>query len=77
MYDYVREIWEPEISFNDEAGMIKCQFFFILQIEQLQSQITKCLGASKENRTVLQWQLPWYSFNSFDNLLILLWRKYK
>ena len=36
---------EPSVNRNEENGTIKCQFFFILQIEQLQSQTTKWHGA--------------------------------
>jgi len=43
---------------NRDLGTITCTFRFIAHTLQLQSQATKCSGASKSNSTAPQWQLP-------------------
>lgn len=59
----------PLSNLKFEEGIMKCQFFFITHIEQLQFHTIKCLGAVKVNVTALQWQDPQYSFLSSNFLL--------
>ena len=45
---------KPDINLKFDCGTMKCQFFFMKHIEQLQSHATKCFGPITSNITLLQ-----------------------